>query len=86
MAPFGVGGMVNGEVPARTQFGACFVDGCPDRAPCGTCVSTAVVGVNPSEELRADLGALSVRLDEDAVERLNRIWPGTGEAPQAYAW
>jgi len=49
-------------------------------------VSTAVVGAMSIEELRADLGALSVRLDGEVVERLDRIWPGPGEAPQAYAW
>jgi aryl-alcohol dehydrogenase-like predicted oxidoreductase len=38
------------------------------------------------EELRSDLDALSVRLDAEVVERLDRIWPGPGEAPQAYAW
>jgi hypothetical protein len=27
-----------------------------------------------------------VQLDADVVERLDRIWPGPGEAPQAYAW
>jgi hypothetical protein len=27
-----------------------------------------------------------VQLDDEVVERLDRIWPGPGEAPQAYAW
>jgi aryl-alcohol dehydrogenase-like predicted oxidoreductase len=49
-------------------------------------VSTAVVGASTSEELRSDLGALSVQLDSEVAERLDRIWPGPGEAPQAYAW
>jgi aryl-alcohol dehydrogenase-like predicted oxidoreductase len=49
-------------------------------------VSTTVVGATTIEELRSDLGALSVQLDAEAVERLDRIWPGPGEAPQAYAW
>ena len=38
------------------------------------------------EELRLDLDALSVQLDTEMMERLDRIWPGPGEAPQAYAW
>ena len=38
------------------------------------------------EELRSDLGALTVQLDAEVVERLDQIWPGPGEAPQAYAW
>jgi aryl-alcohol dehydrogenase-like predicted oxidoreductase len=49
-------------------------------------VSTTIVGALSIEELRTDLGALSVQLDDAAVERLDKIWPGPGEAPQAYAW
>ena len=49
-------------------------------------VSTAIVGATTIGELRWDLGALSVQLDAEVVERLDRIWPGPGEAPQAYAW
>ena len=49
-------------------------------------VSTAIVGALTIEELRSDLGALSVRLDDEVVARLDRIWPGPGEAPQAYSW
>ena len=49
-------------------------------------VSTTIVGATTIEELRADLGALSVQLDAEVLERLDQIWPGPGEAPQAYAW
>ena len=49
-------------------------------------VSTAVVGATTIEELRSDLGALTVQLDAEVIERLDQIWPGPGEAPQAYAW
>jgi aryl-alcohol dehydrogenase-like predicted oxidoreductase len=48
-------------------------------------VSTTIVGAMTIEELRLDLDALSVQLDAEAPERLDRIWPGPGEAPQAYA-
>ena len=48
-------------------------------------VSTAIVGPETSEELRASLAA-PVQLDSDTAERLDEIWPGPGEAPQAYAW
>jgi aryl-alcohol dehydrogenase-like predicted oxidoreductase len=44
------------------------------------------VGATTTEELRSDLGALSVQLAAKVVERLDQIWPGPGEAPQAYAW
>jgi aryl-alcohol dehydrogenase-like predicted oxidoreductase len=49
-------------------------------------VSTTIVGATTIKEVRADLGALSVQLDAEVVARLDRIWPGPGEAPQAYAW
>ena len=49
-------------------------------------VSTPIVGAMSIEELEADLGALRVQLDDEVMERLDRIWPGPGEAPQAYAW
>jgi aryl-alcohol dehydrogenase-like predicted oxidoreductase len=49
-------------------------------------VSTAIVGPRTRDELRSSLGALSVQLDADAAKRLDQIWPGPGEAPQAYAW
>jgi aryl-alcohol dehydrogenase-like predicted oxidoreductase len=49
-------------------------------------VATAIVGPSSVEELRDDLRALSVHLDAGALARLDEIWPGPGEAPQAYAW
>ena len=48
-------------------------------------VSTTIVGATTIEELQADLGALTVQLDAEVVERLDQIWPGPGEAPQTYA-
>ncbi|WP_433723748.1 aldo/keto reductase [Actinoplanes sp. CA-051413] len=49
-------------------------------------VSSTIVGAMTIEELRADLGALSVDLDDAVMRRLDQIWPGPGEAPQAHAW
>lgn len=49
-------------------------------------VATTIIGALTLEELHADLDALSVQLDTEVVQRLDRIWPGPGEAPQAYAW
>ena len=41
---------------------------------CGTCVvSTTIVGATTIEELRSDLGALSVEMDDEAAARLDRI-------------
>ena len=42
-------------------------------------VSSAIVGALTVEELHADLGALSVQLDAEVVERLDEIWPGPGD-------
>jgi aryl-alcohol dehydrogenase-like predicted oxidoreductase len=49
-------------------------------------VSTAVVGARSVEQLQANLSDLELRLEPDVLERLDHIWPGPGEAPQAYAW
>jgi aryl-alcohol dehydrogenase-like predicted oxidoreductase len=49
-------------------------------------VSTAIVGPENDDELRMSLGALSLRLDTAVIDMLGEIWPGPGEAPQAYAW
>jgi aryl-alcohol dehydrogenase-like predicted oxidoreductase len=49
-------------------------------------VSTAIVGALTIEELRSDLDALSVQLDDEVLARLDQIWPGPGEAPKAYSW
>ena len=49
-------------------------------------VATTIVGATTIDELRLDLDALSVRLDDEVMERLDQIWPGPGEAPQSYAW
>ena len=49
-------------------------------------VSAAIVGPTTTEDLASSLGALSVQLDRAVVARLDQIWPGPGEAPQAYAW
>ncbi len=49
-------------------------------------VSAAIVGPRTAGELLEDLGAVSVELDDATVEKIDRIWPGPGEAPQAYSW
>jgi aryl-alcohol dehydrogenase-like predicted oxidoreductase len=49
-------------------------------------VSTTIIGAMSIEELGSDLGALSVQLDAEVAQRLDQIWPGPWEAPQAYAW
>jgi len=49
-------------------------------------VSTVIVGPETDDELRMSLAALSLRLDTAVIDKLDEIWPGPGEAPQAYAW
>ena len=44
-------------------------------------VSTTILGATTTEELRADLDALTVQLDAEVAERLDRIWPGPGKPP-----
>jgi aryl-alcohol dehydrogenase-like predicted oxidoreductase len=49
-------------------------------------LSTTIVGATTTDELRSGVDSLSVQLDADTMERLDRIWPGPGEGPQAYSW
>jgi diketogulonate reductase-like aldo/keto reductase len=39
-------------------------------------VSTAIAGAETTEQLRSNLEALAIRLDDDFAERLARIWLG----------
>ena len=49
-------------------------------------VSTALVGARSVEQLQANLGGLAMNLEPDVLQRLDHIWPGPEEAPQASAW
>jgi aryl-alcohol dehydrogenase-like predicted oxidoreductase len=49
-------------------------------------VSSAIIGPTTTAQLDSALDALAVDLDDGALRRLDEIWPGPGEAPQAYAW
>jgi aryl-alcohol dehydrogenase-like predicted oxidoreductase len=50
-------------------------------------VTAPIVGPRTLDQLTAGQRALEVDLSDDAVQRLEEIWPGPGgEAPQAYAW
>ena len=49
-------------------------------------VTAPIIGPRTVEQL-GNLQVLEVKLGSDALERLDRIWPGPGgEAPEAYAW
>lgn len=49
-------------------------------------LSTTILGATSPEQVRSSLGALDIALDAHALAALDGIWPGPGEAPQAYAW
>jgi aryl-alcohol dehydrogenase-like predicted oxidoreductase len=50
-------------------------------------VTGPIIGPRTLEQLEQSLRALEVELDDKALERLDRIWPGPGgPAPEAYAW
>jgi aryl-alcohol dehydrogenase-like predicted oxidoreductase len=50
-------------------------------------VTAPIVGPRTLEQLEDALHAEKLRLPEDAMKRLDAIWPGPGgQAPEAYAW
>jgi aryl-alcohol dehydrogenase-like predicted oxidoreductase len=50
-------------------------------------VTAPILGPRTLEQLTGALRALEIKLDDETLARLDRIWPGPGgEAPEAYAW
>jgi len=50
-------------------------------------VTAPIIGPRTMEQLEGNLRALEVKLSEEALKRLDEIWPGPGgPAPEAYAW
>jgi NDP-hexose 2,3-enoyl reductase len=50
-------------------------------------VTAPIVGPRTSEQLEGAVRALSITLDDAALSRLDKIFPGPGgAAPEAYAW
>jgi len=49
-------------------------------------VTAPIVGPRTMEQLDGSLHALAVRLDDDALGRLDEIFPGYKPAPLEYAW
>lgn len=49
-------------------------------------VSTLIAGSRTTAQLEAAVDALNVKLDDDVLAELDRIWPGPGVAPASYAW
>jgi aryl-alcohol dehydrogenase-like predicted oxidoreductase len=50
-------------------------------------VTSPIIGPRTMEQLAGSARALDLKLSEEALKKLNEIWPGPGgEAPEAYAW
>ena len=50
-------------------------------------VTAPIIGPRTVEQLTGSLRALKVKLNKEAMKKLDEIWPGPGgEAPEAYAW
>ena len=49
-------------------------------------VTAPIVGPRTQEQLDSALRALDVKLDSDALNRLDEIFPGKKTAPENYAW
>lgn len=49
-------------------------------------VTAPIIGPRTAKQLDAAVRALGVRLDADALDRLDEIFPGRKTAPEHYAW
>jgi len=50
-------------------------------------VTAPIIGPRTLEQLEGSLRALEIKLSDDAMKKLDEIWPSPGgEAPEAYAW
>src|ERR1041384_2135367 len=49
-------------------------------------VTAPIIGPRTLEQLTGSPPALGLKLDAGTLKKLDEIWPGPGEAPQAYAW
>ena len=49
-------------------------------------VSAPLIGPRTIEQLEECLRALEFDLDRETLESLDSIWPGPGQAPEAYTW
>lgn len=49
-------------------------------------IGLGTMAFGTADELRASFHATALQLTAEAMERLDELWPGPGEAPQVYAW
>ena len=50
-------------------------------------VTAPIIGPRTADQFEGSLRALELPLSDEAMQKLDEIWPGPGgEAPKAYAW
>jgi aryl-alcohol dehydrogenase-like predicted oxidoreductase len=49
-------------------------------------VTAPIIGPRTMQQLEGAQRALEIKLDEEALEKLDEIWPGHKPAPKDYAW
>jgi aryl-alcohol dehydrogenase-like predicted oxidoreductase len=49
-------------------------------------VTAPIIGPRTMEQLTSSLPALELKLDEEALKKLDEIWPGYKASPEHYAW
>jgi len=49
-------------------------------------VTAPIIGPRSMEQLEQAIAATTIELDAETIDRLDRIFPGPGPAPEAYAW
>ncbi|HUW82983.1 MAG TPA: aldo/keto reductase [Phycisphaerae bacterium] len=50
-------------------------------------MTAPIIGPRTMDQLTGCLRSLEIKLDDDALTKLDEIWPGPGgQAPEAYAW
>lgn len=49
-------------------------------------VTAPIIGPRTMEQLTGSLRAAEIELDEEALKKLDEIWPGYKTAPEHYAW
>ena len=49
-------------------------------------VTAPILGPRTVEQLEHSVKSAEVKLSDEVLAKLDTIWPGPGEAPEAYAW
>ncbi|MGE5680213.1 MAG: aldo/keto reductase [Bacillota bacterium] len=50
-------------------------------------ITSPIIGPRTIEQLNESTNAVTIKLDEETLKKLDQIWPGPGnQAPEAYAW